>query len=61
MADRSMVPEWYTEMSHRLQSGAQYPWYAGMLHRLQTGVQYPVGTQECYTNSEQVVRRKVKV
>ena len=45
VAIRSMAPSWYAEM----------------LHSLQTGVWYLVGTQECYTSSNQVVRRKVKV
>ena len=48
VVDRSMVPEWYAGMSHRLRSGA---WY-------------PVGTQECHTgcdqeHSTQLVRRDV--
>ena len=49
-----MVPEWYTGISHRLRSGAQYP--VGM-QGCCTGCEQEYGTQLVHRSVEQVVHK----
>ena len=54
VVDRCMVPKWYTGMSHRLQSGAQYP--VGM-QGCHTGCKQEYGTQLVHRSIIQVVNK----
>ena len=54
VVDRSTVPEWYTGMSHRLRSGAQYP-VGTQGHR--TGCEQEYGTWLVHRSVIQVANK----